>query len=198
MQEREIMRVAPESPRRIDEQRSYFPDWTLRLLEFREELEADHNSYLAGGYAEEFGYWAHPGASRGVPVVDGAPPENSAEWLGQAAAMHPGYPIRPYPFAADREPSEPHEGAASKPTFILASRETVFDFDSAADTAPRGTFVRVTERPYERERHHFAQRATALLTRTLAALVALQWELPRRRRATNVEAIGVEFTSLKR
>lgn len=196
MQEREIMRVAPASPGRTDEQRSYFPDWTRRLLEFRQELEADHNSYLAGGYAEEFGYWAHPGASRGVPVFDGEPPESSAEWLGQAAAMHPGYPIRPYPFAADREPIEPHDGAASRQTFIVTSRESVFD--SEAEIAPRGTFVRVTDRPYERERHHFVQRATALLTRTLAALVALQWELPRRRRATNVEAVGVEPTSLKR
>ena len=46
---------------RRDEYRRYFPDWTRRSLAVGEEVEADHNSYLAGGYAEEFGYLARPG-----------------------------------------------------------------------------------------------------------------------------------------
>ena len=90
------MRVQPESPQRTDEQRSYFPDWTPHLPKAPAELEADHNSYLAGGYAEEFGYLARPGVSRGVPVLDGEPPEDCAEWRCEAAAMHPGYPITPW------------------------------------------------------------------------------------------------------
>jgi len=45
------MRLDPSSPLRTDEQRRYFPDWTCGVLEVCEELEADHNSYLAGGYA---------------------------------------------------------------------------------------------------------------------------------------------------
>ena len=61
------MRVEPDSRKRMGETRRYFPDWTHRSLASGPELEADHNSYLAGGYAEEFGYRAQPGYSRGAP-----------------------------------------------------------------------------------------------------------------------------------
>ena len=97
------MRLQPDSVQRADELRSYFPDWTPQLPRASEELEADHNSYLAGGYAEEFGYVPQFGASRGVPVIDGEPPEQSVVWRYEAAAMHPGYPIKPYPLASDVE-----------------------------------------------------------------------------------------------
>jgi hypothetical protein len=163
------MRLAADSPQRINEQRRYFPDWTRRVLEVHEELEADHNSYLAGGYAEEFGYCAQAGASRGVPLLDGESPEEYAEWLGQTAAIHPGFPLRPYPIALGR--AHPRHGSpapAGRPR-IEASSEGV-----------HGTYVTVTERHYERERHGAAQRTAAVLTRVLAALVALRWELPRR------------------
>src|SRR5690606_26583071 len=63
----------------------------------------DHNSYLAGGYAEEFGYRAQPGYSRGVPVLDGEAPEECIEWQRQARVTHPGYPIRPHPLEIDIE-----------------------------------------------------------------------------------------------
>src|SRR5262245_57827743 len=95
------MRLEPDSPRRTDEQRRYFPDFAPYLLEDCEELEADHNSYLAGGYAEEFGYWAQTGSSRGVPLLDDEPLEQHAKWFGQAGAMHPGYPIKPSPLTLD-------------------------------------------------------------------------------------------------
>ena len=160
------MRVRPDSPQRTDEQRSYFPDWTPHLPKVAEELEADHNSYLAGGYAEEFGYLAQPGVSRGVPVLDGEPPEECAEWRCEAAAMHPGYPITPYPLALDRD----QRGAKFE-----RSRVTEASVES------HGGFVTVAERTYERERHGSAQRMAAAVTRLLAALVVLRWELPRRR-----------------
>jgi hypothetical protein len=171
------MRLDPDSPLRMNEQRRYLPDWTRRVLEVHEELEADHNSYLAGGYAEEFGYWAQPGASRGVPLLDGESPEEYAEWLAQSA-IHPGYPLRPYPIALDRE--HPRHGfpASARRSRIEASSEAVHA--SARKIAYRGTYVRVTDRRYERERHGAAQRTAAVLTRVLAALVALRWELPRR------------------
>ena len=69
------MRVEPDFRKRIGETRRYFPDWTHRSLASGPELEADHNSYLAGGYAEEFGYRAQPGYSRGAPVLDDETPE---------------------------------------------------------------------------------------------------------------------------
>jgi hypothetical protein len=163
------MRVQPDSPEHIDEQRSYFPDWTPHLPKVGEELEADHNSYLAGGYAEEFGYLARPGVSRGVPVLDGEPPEECAEWRCEAAAMHPGYPITPYPLALDRERLD---GVITV---------TVRSAEAEASVEPHGEFVAVVNRPYERERHRAPQRLAAVVTRLLSALVVLRWDLPRRR-----------------
>jgi hypothetical protein len=175
------MRLPPDSPRREDEERRYFPDWNEPLVENREELEADHNSYLAGGYAEEFGYHAQPGSSRGVPVLDGEPPEDSAEWLGQAAITHPGYPIRPRPVALDGEQTA-SGSTASRKRQVVAAHEA--PLGTAGGLGHRGTFVRVTERPYEHERHHAGQRAAAVLTRFLAALATLSWGLPHRRKSS--------------
>jgi hypothetical protein len=112
-------------------------------------------------------------------VLDGEPPEESAEWLGQAAAMHPGYPIRACPVSLDAEQSG--VGLAAELQQVHASKDE--SLQTARDSESHGAFVRVTDRPYERDSHHAAQRATAALTRLLAALVALRWELPRRRRA---------------
>jgi hypothetical protein len=163
------MRVQPDSSQRTNEQRSYFPDWTPTLPKVREELEPDHNSYLAGGYAEEFGYFARPGVSRGAPVLEGEPPEACAEWRCEAAAMHPGYPITPYPLAFDGE-----QGQQRAPIF-----ERSVEFEASVES--RGAFVTVADRPYERVRHRSAQRVAAVVIRVLAALVVLRWELPRRR-----------------
>jgi hypothetical protein len=163
------MRIRPDSRRTTHEQRSYFPDWTPHLPRATEELEADHNSYLAGGYAEEFGYLAQPGVSRGVPVLDGGPPEERAEWRCEAAAMHPGYPIKPYPLAPDRDQTASDTAATQRSAKIEAS------------VTSRGGFVTVANRPYVREQHRSAQRVAAVITRVLAALVVLRWELPRRR-----------------
>ena len=57
------MHLQSNAHQRTGEYRRYFPDWTHRSLRVGEELEADHNSYLAGGYAEEFGYLAQAEAS---------------------------------------------------------------------------------------------------------------------------------------
>lgn len=138
------MRLKPDSPQRINEQRRYFPDWTRRVLEVHEELEADHNSYLAGGYAEEFGYCAQAGASRGVPLLDGESPEDYAEWLAQTVAIHPGFPLRAYPVAL---PSHGARAPAERPRI-------------EASIAYRGTYVTVTDRPG----------TATVLTRVLAAL----------------------------
>ena len=43
----------------MDEQRRYFPDWIECLPARLPELEADHNSYLAGGYADAVRYPQH-------------------------------------------------------------------------------------------------------------------------------------------
>ena len=177
------MRLEPESPQRTDEERRYFPDWTRSLVDAGEEIEADHNSYLAGGYAEEFGYRAQPGSSRGVRVLDGESPEESPEWQSQARATHPGYPIKPRPIGIDGEQTGTGFDAALEwQRRLVASRET--PLESAHDMSHHGTFVRVTDRPYEHERHRAEQRAAALVTRLLAGLVAWRWGLPHGRRVT--------------
>lgn len=177
------MRLEPQSPRRTDEERRYFPDWTRPLADAVEEIEADHNSYLAGGYAEEFGYRAQPGTSRGVRVLEGEAPEESPEWQTQAEATHPGYPIMPRPIAFEAEQNRAGVTVALQPEPLGALRED----PSERSREDRGSFVRVTDRPYEHERHLAERRAAAALTRLLAALLALRWELPHRRRFIRYE-----------
>jgi hypothetical protein len=155
------MHLDPDSLQRANEDRRYFPDWTAHLSEVRDEVEADHNSYLAGGYAEEFGYRAQPGVSRGVPLIDGESPEESPEWHSQAGVTHPGYPITPRPIVLDGE--------------LNAQASHALPVATALEMELHGAFVRVTDRPYERERHHADQRAAAVLTRLLALLVTLRW-----------------------
>lgn len=163
------MRVEPSSRRRMGEQRRYFPDWTARALERRSELEADHNSYLAGGYAEEFGYRATPGFSRGVPVLDGESPEEVIEWQGQARATHPGYPIRPHPLEIDVVRSE-----------RTANRNQIQDSEQPTRELERhGMYVSVSNRPYDRMRMETAHKAVAASRRFVAAMVELRWKLRR-------------------
>jgi hypothetical protein len=171
--------LEPDSPRRAGEQRRYFPDWECRLREVCEEIEADHNSYLAGGYAEEFGYGTQSGASRGVPLLDGKSPEESAAWRCQAAAMHPGYPIRPYPIVPEDEPRAPRVDSAARSLHTEMSNDGVRV--TVHEVTYHGRFVPVADRAYERDRRRATQRATALLTRFAAALFALRWGFPRRR-----------------
>lgn len=155
---------------RTDEYRRYFPDWTRRSLLLGEELEADHNSYLAGGYAEEFGYLARAEASRGVPLIDGESADDRELRRVQRAGMHPGYPLRPHPVVLGRKQAQRHRAISSG----------VARADSS-ETNDHGKFVTVTERAYEREHRQPAHRAVAAVTRFLAAVVALGWELPSRR-----------------
>lgn len=171
------MRLEPDSPQRTDEQRRYFPDWECHVRVVSEEIEADHNSYLAGGYAEEFGYWAQSGASRGVPLLGGELPEESAEWHCQAAAMHPGYPLRPHPFVLDDE----QQTTAFDPiTAGSHSEPSNHEVAAAGNTAHHGGFISVADRAYERDRHRASQRAAAAITRFAAAVFSLRWTLPRR------------------
>jgi hypothetical protein len=156
----------------MHEYRRYFPDWAHRSLRAGEELEADHNSYLAGGYAEEFGYLARAESSRGVPLIDEESPDDYALRLVEGAGIHPGYPLKPYPVAVDRDKSARRR--ATSPSSSGGSLDDVYEVSG------HGTFVRVTERPYEHE--HRRHRAVAAVARLVAALVALRWERPSRRR----------------
>lgn len=69
----------------------YFPEWADRPTGPDAQHESDRNSYLAGGYADEFGYGAYAGRPPAIAPLDGDP-EDSRLWREQIGALHPGYP----------------------------------------------------------------------------------------------------------
>lgn len=92
----------------------YFPEWADRPSGPDAQHESDRNSYLAGGYADEFGYGAHPGGRPAIAPLDGDP-ESSRLWREQIGALHPGYPQCPKPL--DRyQPDVPRGVSAALPS----------------------------------------------------------------------------------
>jgi hypothetical protein len=69
----------------------YFPEWADRQPRPGVYLEAGRNSYLAGGYAEEFGYGDERDCRVGACLVV-ADPERCCLWAAQIGGLHPGYP----------------------------------------------------------------------------------------------------------
>src|SRR5690554_5627766 len=164
------MHIELDAHQRGAEYRRYFPDWTERPLRIGEELEADHNSYLAGGYVEEFGHLAHDEASRGITVIGGSPDDDAWRLVQWGACVHPGYPLKPHPVSADWEETARSLGPARSPGGAAHV--------GRYGTGHEGTFFRVTERPYEQEHRQPARRLAVALTRVRAALVALRRQLP--------------------
>jgi hypothetical protein len=87
------------TPRLPEEVHRYFPEWADRPDSADLLLEADHNSYLAGGYSEEFGYRVRPDHPPVFQLLL-EEPEHSRQWAVQIGCLHPGYPECPRP--ADR------------------------------------------------------------------------------------------------
>jgi hypothetical protein len=167
------MRAAPASPRHLGEQRRYFPDWTDCLPSRFPELESDHNSYLAGGYAEEFGYRALPGFSSGIPVLDEEDPEISPERYAQARATHPGYPLKPCPLAGelggvvcDWDSAPVRSDARANPW----TREST-------DIDRRGGVIAVSNQSNMRKRNGVARHMALAALRLEYAVVLLRWML---------------------
>jgi hypothetical protein len=74
----------------------FFPEWADRPPSRESFPEFDRNSYMAGGYSEEFGHDA--GVER--PPHDSHPtpePEQCPQWKLQTGGLHPGYPECPRP-----------------------------------------------------------------------------------------------------
>lgn len=78
----------------------YFPEWADRPVGPDVQHESDRNSYLAGGYADEFGYGADAGRPPAISPLAGDP-EESPWWREQIGALHPGYPQCPKPLDRD-------------------------------------------------------------------------------------------------
>ncbi len=69
----------------------YFPEWADRPVSTEAASESDHNSYMAGGYAEEFGYRSGTDSPAALEILDGDP-ERCRLWSVQMGGLHPGYP----------------------------------------------------------------------------------------------------------
>lgn len=85
------MQYEREPPDYPDEVHRYFPEWADRPEAVDALLEAEHNSYLAGGYSEEFGYRVRADRPSVFPLLHGNP-ERTRLWCVQIGCLHPGYP----------------------------------------------------------------------------------------------------------
>lgn len=86
-----------DSTRYLNEDHRYFPEWADLPGTPGPLAEADHNSYLSGGYSEEFGYYVSVDRPPVFAPLDGDP-DDSRLWYVQITGLHPGYPEcgRPY------------------------------------------------------------------------------------------------------
>lgn len=92
------MQYPQDSERRAVEDHRFFPEWAERPAVTGSLHEVDRNSYLAGGYAEEFG---HRARSALHAWAGSAPVEAEGEWRVQNGCLHPGYPECPRPVARE-------------------------------------------------------------------------------------------------
>jgi hypothetical protein len=134
-------------------------------------LEADHNSYLAGGYAEEFGYMATDEWSRGVPVLE-EPPDRSRKRRGQAQMTHPGYPLRAHPLARGDHGIESVEQMRSK------RRAARLKFRKAeTPNLDHGTYFAVHMRRHNNHATALETAAKRAAIRLASSIVGLRWSL---------------------
>lgn len=97
---------ARELEREAVEDHRFFPEWADRPPSTESLHEADRNSYLAGGYAEEFGHGVQQTNPAHTP-----PAEEDREWRVQIGGLHPGYPECPRPRDRDLR-GKPSDAAA--------------------------------------------------------------------------------------
>jgi hypothetical protein len=121
------------------EDHCYFPEWADRPPARGSLHEVERNSYLAGGYAEEFGHRA-PAMPAQAPI----PVEGDGEWRVQIGGLHPGYPECPRPL--DREPLA--AGSRFGPDHRPATRQ-----DQPLGESAGYRVVRVGEEAGGRSRH---------------------------------------------
>jgi len=91
----------------------FFPEWANLPAGRGPQQESDWNSYLAGGYAEEFGYHVQPGFWTGFAVIARLP-ESSRQSRAQIGALHPGFPECPRPGDQHRDATV-RDGASDEP-----------------------------------------------------------------------------------
>lgn len=117
----------------VSEIHRYFPDWADLPSGPDPLREADRNSYLAGGYADEFGYGRHSNWPPAIPPLDGEP-DGSKLCHEQIGALHPGYPQCPKP--VDRM-----SGSDSESECLASARIAGAHKLSTESFQPPGSFV---------------------------------------------------------
>lgn len=108
----------------VAEVHRYFPEWADRYPRGGRHLEADRNSYLAGGYAEEFGYHDDPECPEcpnGMVRLT-SDPEQCRHWRLHVGGVHPGYPECPRPDGRMTGAAGRHRAGARDRTPLKASR----------------------------------------------------------------------------
>lgn len=108
--------------RLLDEVHRYFPEWADRPDSGDSLLEADHNSYLACGYSEEFGYRVRPDRAPVSPLLF-EDPEHNRQWAVQIGCLHPGYPECPRPAARESGDAIGGDGHSQRPCAGLGSQD---------------------------------------------------------------------------
>ena len=151
----------------LNEDHSYFPEWADRPGIPGPPVESDHNSYLAGGYSEEFGYRVSAERPPVFAPLEGDP-DGSRFWYVQVTGLHPGYPECGRPVDRDRfrRRAGMEESRRAQTGRILAR-------DSAArprDSTQPIRVIRVGERVRNPSRHNgLAARLISFWTRWRAA-----------------------------
>ena len=153
----------------MSEPRRYFPDWTRCAFASGREVEADHNSYLAGGYAEEFGYMATSEWSRGVPVLD-EPPDRYRKRRGQAQMTHAGYPLRAHPLIGGI-----HGMSVEKMRMRGRASRTKLKSAAGPDLADHGNYFTVHLRLVDGKRGDTLERAKRAAVRVTSSIVSWPW-----------------------
>lgn len=92
-----------ELARLLNENHRYFPEWADRPEISGTPVEADHNSYLAGGYSEEFGYRVSIDQPPVFSPLEGDPDSSRLRYV-RINGLHPGYPECARPDDRDRSP----------------------------------------------------------------------------------------------
>ncbi|HVC29638.1 MAG TPA: hypothetical protein VND24_00535 [Steroidobacteraceae bacterium] len=105
--------TAADAALRPSEIHRYFPEWAERPTGPDAQQESDRNSYLACGYADEFGYGTSAGRQPAIAPLAGVP-EGCRLWREQIGALHPGYPECPQPVERDERESS-REASAMHP-----------------------------------------------------------------------------------
>lgn len=107
-----IMRDNSETDWDEMEDHCYFPEWADRPAGDGTHHEVNHNSYMAGGYAEEFGHRARSPPAQALTMLV----ENDGEWRVQIDGLHPGYPECPRPRAREPLVDGRSAGAGERPS----------------------------------------------------------------------------------